>query len=69
MPKKNGANEEGENEGEAHTVTAIPIQPNKNTLKLLIYIDLNHETLTKTQNTTPTKREMMRRENESLAFK
>ena len=25
--KKNRANEEGENEGEAHTVTAIPIQP------------------------------------------
>ena len=25
--KKTGANEEGENEGEAHAVTAIPIQP------------------------------------------
>ena len=25
--KKNGANEEGENEGETHVVIAIPIQP------------------------------------------
>ena len=25
--EKTGANEEGENEGEIHTVTAIPIQP------------------------------------------
>jgi len=31
--------------------------PNKNPLKLLIYIDLNHETLTETQNTTPIKRD------------
>ena len=29
----------------------------KNPLKLLIYIDLNHETLTETQNTTPTMRD------------
>ena len=27
MQKKTGANEEGENEGETHAVTAIPIQP------------------------------------------
>ena len=27
MPKKTRANEEGENEGETHVVTAIPIQP------------------------------------------
>ena len=27
MPKKTRANEEGENEGEAHAVAAIPIQP------------------------------------------
>ena len=27
MNEKTGANEEGENEGEAHAVTAIPIRP------------------------------------------
>ena len=41
---------------------AKPWNPNRN-------YPLNPQTLTKTQNTTPTKREMMRREDESLVLK